>query len=288
MVFGVAAGAAILALAPLINHRLLGAEPSDVAKSQPLFDLAAIAVRTPLASPSPFTPAERAQIASGHCVRSFFWDPLTDQPGCADATERVLDQPAGELYRQLALAAAAHPLAYAGHRLAHWNSTERWLVAPGLPEAAPPDEAEPNDLGLAGPRRAAATAWQDLAAVEAGTPLGWPIMWTVIALLLAPIAWRQRAEPAGGMALALAVSALTLEASFLVVSIASDLRYHLWPMAASALAAILLSDRIAPTRRSAILPGVLLALVAGGGLIARAALPQAPGTYAEMVKAPSG
>jgi hypothetical protein len=286
--FGFAAGAAILALAPPINHRLLGAEPSDVAKSQPLFDLAAIAVRTPPTAASPFTPAERAQLAGDHCVSAFFWDPLTDQPDCADATARVLDRPAGELYRELALAAAAHPLAYASHRFAHWNSTERWLVAPGLAEAAPPDEAEPNDLGLAGPHSAAATAWQDLAAIEAGTPLGWPIMWTVVALLLAPVAWRRRSEPAGGIALALVASALTLEASFLVVSIASDLRYHLWPMAASALAAILLGDRIAPTRRCAFAAGILFALVAGGGLIARAALPQAPGTYAEMVKAPSG
>jgi hypothetical protein len=113
-------------------------------------------------------------------------------------------------------------------------------------------------------------------------------MWTVVALLLAPVAWRQRAEPAGGIAFALVVSALTLEASFLVVSIASDLRYHLWPMAASALAAILLSGRIALTPRWVIASGAVLALVAGGGLAARASFPQAPGTYAEMVKAPSG
>jgi hypothetical protein len=288
LAFAVVAGAVVLLLTPLINHRLFRAEPSDVAKSQPLFDLAAIAVRTPLAARSLFTPAERAQIAREHCVKAFFWDPLTDAPRCAEATERVLDQPASQLYRELAQAAAAHPLAYAAHRLAHWNSTERWLVPPGLPEAAPPDEAEPNDLGLKGPQNSAASAWQGAAAAEAGTPLGWPILWTLIALLLAPPAWRRRDEPAAGLAVAFIASAVALEASFLVISIASDLRYHLWPMAASGLALILLADRIGWRRRSTLAAGALVALVIAGGLFTRATLPVAPDTYAAMVKAPSG
>ena len=214
-----------------------------------------------------FTPAERTQITQRHCVRAFFWDPLGDPAGCSDDTDRLLGQPEGKLYLELAQAAAAHPLAYAAHRLAHWNSTERWLVPPGLPEAGPPDEAEPNDIGLNGPQSDAATAWQDAAAVEAGTPLGWPILWTVIALLLVPLAWGRRGESAGGFALALLASALTLEASFLVISIASDLRYHLWPMAASALALILLSDSISLKRRSSLPSGVLLGLVLHGILL---------------------
>ncbi len=195
---------AVLALTPLINHDLLGAEPSGVAESEPLFDLAAIAVATPANAPSPFTPEERRQIGERHCVRAFFWDPLGDPAGCSDFADRLLDRPTGKLYLELAQAAAAHPFAYAEHRLAHWNSTERWLVPPGLPEAGPPDEAEPNDIGLNGPQSDAATAWQDAAAVEAGTPLGWPILWTVLALLLVPrgvaAARRPRREPGAGAA----------------------------------------------------------------------------------------
>jgi hypothetical protein len=280
--------AAVLTLRPFVDQDLLRAEPSGVAKSEPLFDLAAIAVATPATAPSPFTPDERAQIAGRHCVRAFFWDPLGDPAGCSDATDRLLEEHAGTLYLELAQAAATHPLAYAAHRLAHWNSTERWLVAPDLPEAGPPDEAEPNDIGLTGPQSDAATAWQDAAAVEAGTPIGWPIVWTAIALLLVPLAWRRRSEPAGGVALALLASALALELSFLVISIASDLRYHLWPMAASALALILLSNRISLNRRSSMISGALLGLVLSGALIARSILPRAPDTYAAMIKAPSG
>lgn len=270
--------ALILVVSPLINHRLLRAEPSGVAKSQPLFDLAAIAVANP-ADPAPFTPAERDQIAVRHCAKAFFWDPLGDEQACGTVIGRVHEQPEGALYRELAAAALRHPLSYAAHRLAHWNSTERWLVPAGLIGASPPDRSEPNDLGLVGPANAAATAVRSAAVVEAGTPLGWPILWTAIAALVIAAAWRRRGEAAGGLALALAVSALTLEASFLAISIASDLRYHLWPMAASALALVLVSDGVRPPRAATIAASVLLAAIILGGLATRSTLPRAPDNY---------
>jgi hypothetical protein len=276
----------VLAAAPLINHRLLGAEPSNVAKTQALFDLAAIAVATP--SPGPFTPAERAEIINRHCVKAFFWDPLGDPGACGPATDRLMAAPAEPLYWQLAAEVAAHPLAYAAHRFQHWNSTERWLVPPGRLDAGPPDEAEPNDLGLETPLNALVGAWQSAAAAEAGTPLGWPIVWTLVAVMLLPLAWRRRMEPNAGLALALLTSAITLDASFLVISIASDMRYHLWSMTASALALILLSADIRLRSRPALAAGGLLALVIAAGLWTRATLPEAPSTYQAMIHAASG
>lgn len=278
---------AVLALTPVINHRLLGATSSGVAKTLPIFDLAAIAVAAP-AAPSPFTPAERSQIATRHCVKNFFWDPLGDPTACGPVTERLKSQSESDLYAELARAAAAHPIAYVMHRIRHWNSTQRWLVPSDLFGAAPPIEAEPNHLGLETPPNAFASSWQDAAAIEAATPLGWPVTWTFLGLFLLPRALKQQSEPAGGLALALLVSSLTLEASFLVVSIASDLRYHLWSMAAVPLALILLASKSWFSRT------VLIALVAGllvvtiGGLLARYGLPRAPGTYEGMIQAPSG
>lgn len=283
---GLAAIAIVLAISPPINHRLFGASPSGVAKSQPLFDLAAIAVATD--DPAPFSRTERAQIAARHCVKSFFWDPIADPRVCGPATERVNDQTETQLYAELARSAAAHPIAYALHRMRHWNSTERWLVAPNLPDAAPPVDAEDNNLGLGTPSSDIASSWQDAAAVEASTPLGWPIVWTIVGLLQLPAAWRRRAESAGSLALALLVSALTLEASFLVISIASDLRYHLWSMTASALALILLSNDLRHLRSEWIAVGFLLAVVLSGGLFARSILPPAPDSYEAMIQAPSG
>ena len=274
--------AAILALSPIVNHAVLRSEPSGIERVQPVFDLAAIALATPK-SPSPFTSSERAQIAARHCVKAYFWDPLGDPDGCADATERLRDQSAQQLYLELASAAARHPIAYAAHRLAHWNSTERWLVAPGLEDCEPPVDAEPNDLGLPGAHSDFASNWQQLADQEMATPLGWPIVWTVLALLLLPLAWRRRDDPEAGVALALLASAVTLEASFLVISIASDLRYHLWSMTASALGFILLSNRIRFRTCEWVVGIGAVVLVIAGGVLARASLPPAPGTYEGMV-----
>jgi hypothetical protein len=283
----IAAIALVIGVTPLINHRLLRAEPSGVAKTQPLFDLAAIAVAAP-GPPSPFSAAERAVIARRHCVKAFFWDPLGEPTACGPITDRFQDVPERTLYAELLRAIVAHPLAYADHRLRHWNSTERWLVQPNLPEAAPPDEAEANDVGLRTPQSPLMPEWQSVAAVEAGTPLAWPILWTMIALLLVPLGRRRRSEPVGSIGLALVASALTLEASFLVISIASDLRYHLWSMTASALALILLSDDLRMSRTGGRASAAVIALVIAGGFLTRATLPRAPDTYEAMIAAPSG
>ena len=286
-IMAIAAILVVLGVSPLINHRLFGALSSGVAKTQPLFDLAAVAVASPRSS-SPFTPSERAQIAAHHCVKDFFWDPIGDPSACGPATARLMAQSEADLYIELARTAAAHPLAYGAHRVRHWNSTERWLVAPNLPDAAPPIEAEPNHLGLVTPSSPIARAWQECATLEAATPLGWPIFWTLVALLLLPGAWRRRSDPAGGLALALVASALALEASFAVISIASDLRYHLWSMAASGLALILLSNDLRLLRREWIAGAVALLLVIAGGTTTRAILPPAPDTYEGMIHAASG
>lgn len=273
----------VVAVTPSINHRLFGAQPSGVAKTQPMFDLAAIAAMT--RSPAPFTPAERALIVRRHCVKAFFWDPLGDPLACGSATQRLWAESESTLYARLGEAAAAHPLAYAAHRLSHWNSTERWLVPPGLIDARPPEEAEPNDAGLTTPASAIVPVWQHAAGIEAETPLGWPIFWTAVALLLVAPAWKRRGEAAGGAAFALIVSALMLEASFLFVSISSDLRYHLWPMAAAPLALLLLSDVLRPRRAQWLAAVGALSLVSLGGIVARAVLPVAPHSYEEMVHA---
>ena len=286
-VIALGAAAGIVLVSPILDHRIFRAEPSGVEKSLPVFDLAAIAVDSPN-SASPFSSAERAEIVRRHCVKAYFWDPLGDPNACGPVTERLQGESDRTLYLDWGKAVAAHPFAYAEHRLRHWNSTERWLVPPNLQEAAPPDEAEENDLGLKTPTSPLMPAWQSVAAVEAGTPFGWPILWTAVALLLLPIAWRRRDDAAGSLALALIASVLTLEASFLVVSIASDIRYHLWSMAASALALILLADDLRATRRGKIAGAALLALLVGGGLFTRWTLPAAPDTYEAMIVAPSG
>lgn len=88
-----------------------------------------------------------------------------------------------------------------------------------------------------------------------------------------------RAEDAAErLAAALFVSALAQEASFALVSIASDLRYHLWSMTAVALGWILVGR--GPRGWPAAL---VLALVLAGGTAARLWLPEAAQSYAGML-----
>jgi len=65
-----------------------------------------------------------------------------------------------------------------------------------------------------------------------------------------------------------------MTASFAVVSIASDLRYHLWPIVSTALAAVLLGGcRRVPRGRLAIAAGAVVAACAASILLRAGAPP---------------
>lgn len=272
---------AALALSPLVNHRLFAAEESRVARTQPLYDLAGIAVRVPPDEVVGFTPAEARALVAKRCVTPFFWDPLGEPTRCEPIVARLHAMPVLRLYALLAEAMLRHPAAYAAQRLAHLNSTWRWWVPAYRPNAAPPEASEPNDLGLGTPG-ALARAWQRSAGRMADWPTAWPILW-IVAAIAALAATRRIGSAAMRLPRALLLSALGLEASFAAFSIASDLRYHLWPMIATALALALIPwrDR-ASTRTIAIGMGVLLVATAGG-MWARSTLPPAPTSYAGML-----
>ena len=107
-------------------------------------------------------------------------------------------------------------------------------------------------------------------------PIMWPIVWLVLA------AGGLAVTRGNGLAGALFGSALGLEASFLVISVASDVRYHLWPIVACALGLILAKpwhgDRwIVRTT------GVVLVVVLIVGGIARATMPLPPQSYEAML-----
>ncbi len=271
----------VLGLAPLVNHQLLGAQRSGVEATQALYDLAGIAARVPNGAATGLTQPEAVTMIARHCASPFFWDPLGDNAHCGRTMARLQSLPLGTLYATLAGAAVHHPIAYAGHRLAHLNSTERWLVPLGWPNAAPPARSEPNTLGLADPS-GAARGWQALAGLIVETPLGWPIAWIVVGIATLVACRARPDDPVRNLATALLVSALTLEASFAVLSIASDLRYHLWSMLATALAVVLLADR--PPSRTILRAGTAaLLVVIAAGTAARVTLPRPPQSYVGML-----
>ncbi|WP_336867330.1 hypothetical protein [Sphingomonas sanguinis] len=264
-----------LAAAPFINHRLLGAADSGVARTQALYDLAGIAVRVPYDPRLGLSPVEVADIRAKQCVKPFFWDPLGEPSRCGTRLQRFEKTPPGRIYARLVPAILHHPLAYAEQRLAHVNSTWRFWVPARLINAAPPQGSEPNDYRLGQPGRTA-LAWQKMAELWVDVPIMWPIVWLVLA------AGGLAVTRGHGFAGALFGSALGLETSFLVISVASDVRYHLWPIVACALGMIIAKpwrgDRRIVLATAAIL---VVVLIVGG--IARAALPLPPQSYDAML-----
>lgn len=279
-IVGVLGIVAILAATPLVNNHLLGAKHGTVTYTQPTFDLVGIAHFSGRDVPG-LLPSERAMVAARHCYTPFFWDALGDEQHCGAIERRLVAVPLRTVSIDWVTAIVQHPLAYATHRIAHLNSTYRLIVPLRWPGGAPPAASEPNDLGLGGPGKAyRMVAWAG--GMGAETPFGWPITWIIVAGMVLAAARGQVRTPARDFAVALIVSALTLEASFAVISIASDLRYHLWSMIASALAAVLIAGSPI-TRRIWWIGGAALALVLISGVVARAVLPLPPSTYQAML-----
>lgn len=257
----------VVALGPSINHRLLGASPSGVERALPIFDLAGIVRHAgPEAVPILLAPVWREAERRG-CITPLMWDPLADEDRCAFVADGLdAAAPGHRLFTAWIDAVAHHPFAYAVHRLAHWNMTMRFWVPRQMPYAEPPSVSEPNTLGLGSPARRIAP-FEKLAGLLARSPLGSPMLWFTAALTMLALA-RPSAGPRHQFASALALSAAATELAFLLVSIASDIRYHLWAMLATALAALLLAGT--PARRLAFAPLLLVGAIC---IIARLILP---------------
>jgi hypothetical protein len=171
---------------------------------------------------------------------------------------------------------AAHPFAYAAHRLAHFNATMRYLGAGSLETAVAPVDSEPNRLGLGAPPGLAKLLWQQFGYVWFALPTGWPALW--LALALAGL-WASRSAPQGPertLAQALLLSSAAGGLSYALVSVASDLRYHLWTILASGLGIVVLWSAGGVRRRELTV------------LLAAALLVIGPGTAARLWLSPAG
>jgi hypothetical protein len=272
---------AVLVALPVVNQRLFGAKPSAIARSLPAFDLAGIVHRVGPGAVPLLPAAEWEKMEARHCARPMLWDPLDDGARCEfiphALAAKLHDRSFYALWAETIL---RHPGAYASHRLAHWNATMRWFVPFHFPLSIPPAGSEPNDLGLRSASKAA-DRYDGFAGMLTNSPLGAPILGLAIAIVVLALA---RPERSAGqrLAIALALSCVAMELSFLVVSVSSDWRYHLWSMLAAALALVLLLREGRRARGGALALAALL-LVAGTGLAARMTLPAVGDGYSDAV-----
>jgi len=275
---------------PIFNQHVLGAAASRVQRSQPIFDLAGIAMNG--GDGTGLTRSERAAIRDGHCYKPYFWDPLGHARRCGPALSRLMTEPMSALISNWMRAIVQNPTAYLQHRTAHLNATERLIVprrwlrgAPATRSWQPGHDTETtaDDFIIAEPGPLA-KRFQYLVGRLADTPLCWPIFWVALALTGLCALRKSPAGPVRALALALLVSALALDASFVVLSISSPLRYHLWPMLATALAFVLFLSERAGSPRVWMAGGLAVTLVIATGTAARLILPPASKTYSGMLQ----
>jgi hypothetical protein len=262
--------AAALGLSGLVNHRLLGAEPSHVARTLPVYDLAGIAHFTHAQTIPGLAPGQwRAAEAKG-CYTAYYWNPYGEPAECGFVGDALaFDEGRSDgLVRTWASQVVRHPIAYARHRIGHLNSNLRLWVGPEEGDAIPPLDSEVNEYGLGARATPAGKALIDAATVMAASPLGWPYLWLALAVGLLWASARAEGDGQVRLGRALLLSAACMSASFAVVSIASDLRYHLWSMTAAALGLILLADARAIDRGRGIALGwalVVLTVIGSAG-----------------------
>ncbi len=257
---------AVLIFNPILNNRILRAEHTGVENSLPLYDMAGIAHKAHLATLPGLDPQGWAMAEHKKCYTPYFWNPYGEDSQCGFVGDAVIFDHLDDRHMMVEWAklVATHPLAYLEHRVGHLNSNLRFWVGRGEPDAYPPDESEPNDDGLGVRANPGGQGLVAAARIMAISPLGWPICWLVVS---AGLLWASAGltDPQARLGRALAFSACFMSGSFALVSIASDLRYHLWSMVAAALALILLVDtRALDRRRGFIVGGVLIGVIALG------------------------
>jgi hypothetical protein len=230
---------AALALVPaanLFNQRVLHAEQRLPIRALQVFDLAGIAFHSgDLAVFGPGTSFTREEMIN--CYAPTFWDRLAPWGECRrfwdrlavshdlrgvvetlDAPALVEAEPNADLRGLWLTAIVRHPLAYARHRLAHFGS-EIWRGA----SVGEPDGEEPPEVALYD-RLTASALWL---AIGAG-----------LLIQLARVRALRRTASIDA-ALALLLSALPYACAYLVIGVATELRYLLWSLMAIFIALVI-------------------------------------------------
>jgi hypothetical protein len=233
---GLMAMALLLLPLPIANH-LLKAERSGIGVALVNFDLGGITEHTGQDAFPPL-PVKNPVAANHDCYDAVRWDTYADWsdkdcPVGFDILRPAFQKQRINPYLFWAKAILAHPVAYAEHRLQHFNLNARFLVK-GDVDRPVHDRSEDNDWSYQVTPNPALNTVDALALASAVTPLGWPIFWMALALGLAILAPRL---PSRGLVLPLALSSLLYGLGYAVVSVSSELRYHLWTMIAALLAA---------------------------------------------------
>lgn len=254
-----ATGAALFGAASFVNQVVLAPARQEPLLSLVAFDLAGISAESGRSAVPFLNDAAAARIVAA-CYAPDMFDRAELAACDIGGGLKAWRATSGESAIHVWLGAIAHePLAYARHRLAHFNRNQRWLERAVPVDAVYLMSAE-NDLGLAFTPGRAARAVGDAAEWLARSPFGRPATWLAVAIGLLIVAGQL---PRPAMVRALALSGLLYGGGYLVVSVAPDLRYNLWTMAAAMIGLVLALAQRPRARLIAVAALPVLLAVAG-------------------------
>lgn len=230
------AAALLLLLAMPVANRLLRAKPSGVQLSLVIFDLAGIAAQSGSDAFPPLPVKDPVAVIRG-CYSPEAWDPFswwvdTLCPAHFGMIRHAFDAQRINPEFFWIRAILAHPIAYAQHRLAHWNIDSLFLVRQvpqyWIVSASDPNiwnyHVQPNRFN----RAVIAATW-----IVTATPLGWPCWWMALAFGVMLLA-RGKFQ-----IFALASSALLYGFGYGAFGVAAELRYYFWTILAASVAAVM-------------------------------------------------
>lgn len=228
--------ALMIAALPVAN-RMLHAEKSGVELSLVIFDLGGITQHSGVDAFPPLDAVTNPVAASRRCYTPLKWDSYSwwVAPLCPIEFYGIQDWFAdhkvnAELFWVKAI--LAHPIAYAEHRLAHFNIATRFVVHDES-EVAGQIEDAPNVWGYKIARNVVTRTIEGGTWALSHTPLEWPIVFiglAIGALAVAP------SLPSARLIAPLAASSAIYGLGYLLVSVASEIRYHFWTMLGAAFA----------------------------------------------------
>lgn len=237
------ASIAFLLVGPAVNA-LVQADKTGVELSLIIFDLGGI---TEHSGQSQFPELHVSNpVAVNHrCYDAYQWDSYSDWAKTAcplgfDAFQSAIDENDLHPTTIWLRAILAHPLAYAEHRLNHFNLST-WFLVPKGPRHTAWTQSVPNPWGYQVRQGALLITVNAITEAAGLTPIGWPIFWIVVGVATLILGGAARAS---AQAMAITASGTLYGLGFLVFGVATGMRYYMWTITGVALGAVLVAGEL--------------------------------------------
>lgn len=210
------------------------------------------------------------------CYTPHYWDPFTLK--FCDTVFQTLPPPGtaarAAVKRVWLQQVVRHPLAYAEHRLKHFDAQLNWIEPPLQCQYAPLDDQCGNpDTRTGRPVHDAELASRIRQDYLKKNPVTWPVTWLVLAIIGVALSGSVRDQRMRALLLAAFWSAIFYAGMYLFVGIAANIRYFLWTTLVSGVFGVVLVCELIrqryPVRRLILIIAGVMALVWLAGYAAR-------------------